>query len=86
MSGVETRKLPTLKHLHLKGEHIYISLILKKKKKIKSRHVWLKYNQETTKTPPQIKKVRREFNFPFFHSEIWLQSVICFAAHDGTEC
>lgn len=33
MSGVETRKLPTLKHLHLKGEHIYISLILKKKKK-----------------------------------------------------
>lgn len=65
MSGVETRKLPTLKHLHLKGEHIYISLILKKKKKIKSKHVWLKYNQETTKTPPQIKKVRR-VQFPIF--------------------
>lgn len=30
MSVVETHKLPTFKHLHLKGEHIYISLILKK--------------------------------------------------------
>lgn len=32
MSVVETHKLPTFKHLHLKGEHIYIPLILKKKK------------------------------------------------------
>lgn len=55
MSGMETRKLPTLKHLHLKGEHIYISLILKKKK-IKSRHVWLKYNQETQPKLPHKSK------------------------------
>ena len=32
MSGMETRKLPTLKHLHLKGEHIYITYPKKKKK------------------------------------------------------
>lgn len=42
----------------------------------------------TKKQPKLPHKSKRsvEFNFPFFHSEIWLQSVICFAAHDGTEC
>lgn len=78
MSVVETHKLPTFKHLHLKGEHIYISLILKKKKKNQKQTCLAEIKPgNTTKTPPQTKKVHREFNFPLFHSEIWLQSVIC---------
>lgn len=85
MSVVETHKLPTFKHLHLKGEHIYIPLILKKKKNRKQTCLAEIKPRNTTKTPPQTKKVHRELSFPCFHSEIWLQSVICFAPQDGTE-
>lgn len=62
-----------------------MSLILKKSKNQKQTCLAEIKLRNTTKTPPQT-KVHREFNFQFFHSEIWLQSVICFATQDGTEC
>lgn len=55
MSVVETHKLPTLEHLHLKGEHIYITYS-KKKLKIKSRRLAEIKPTNTTNTPPQTKK------------------------------
>lgn len=41
-----------------------------------------KHNQDS----PTNQKVHKEFNFQCFRSETWLQSVICFATQDGTEC
>lgn len=41
-----------------------------------------KHNQDS----PTNQKVHKELNFQCFHSEIWLQSVICFAPQNGTEC
>lgn len=84
MSVVETHKLSTFKHLHLKDEHIYVTYPKKSKNQKQTCLAEIKL-RNTTKTPPQT-KVHREFNFQFFHSEIWLQSVICFATQDGTEC
>lgn len=58
MSVVETHKLPTLEHLHLKGEHIYIyiSLILKKIKNQNQTCLAEIKPRNTTNTPPQTKK------------------------------
>lgn len=72
MSVVETHKLPTLEHLHLKGEHIYIYIAYSKKKKIKNQKQKCLAEikpRNTTNTPPQTRKSRENL---IFHSEIWL--------------
>lgn len=67
MSVVKTHTLPTLEHLHLKGEHIYISLILKKIKNQKQTCLAEIKPRNTTNTPPQTKKSRENSisHFPF---------------------
>lgn len=87
MSVVETHKLPTFKHLHLKGEHIYIYITYPKKifKSKADMFGWNKTKKHNQNSPIN-QKIHTEFNFPFFHSEIGLQSVICFATQDGTHC
>lgn len=77
---VETHKLPTFKHLHLKGEHIYIYITYPKIKKNEKQTSLAELKpRNTTKTPPQTKKICREFNFPFSRLETWLPSVVCLA-------
>lgn len=55
MSVVETHKLPTFKHLHLKGEHIYVTYPKKFKNQKQTCLAEIK-PRNTTKTPPQTKK------------------------------
>lgn len=83
MSVVETHKLPTFKHLHLKGEHIYITYPKKIKKWKADMFGWTKTKKHNQNSPTN-QKVHREFNFPFFHLEIWLPSVMCFPTQDET--
>ena len=100
MSVVETHKLLTLEHLYLKGECVYIYVCvcawyIYYKHNIYNHILKFSLNQKQTylaeikprhnKYSPTNQKVHKEFNFPFFHSEIWLQSVICFTTQHGTE-
>lgn len=72
MSVVETHKLPTFKHLHLKGEHIYIYITYPKKifKSKADMFGWNKTKKHNQNSPINQKNPYR-IQFPIFSFRNW---------------